>query len=77
MPETIILDRKDYKELFRKRTNMELEVSVLKEAVLELSKDELRQAVVNRLEKQSGIPDKGGGRRLRSLKELKTYLKNV
>ncbi|MBI4120150.1 MAG: hypothetical protein HY454_01660 [Parcubacteria group bacterium] len=77
MSSTTILDKKDYRELLRKQTNIEMEVSTLKEAVLELSKDEIRPAIIKRLEKQSRILDEGGGRRLRSLKELKAYLKNV
>lgn len=77
MSSTITLDRKDYRELLRKQTSIEREVSTLREAVLELSKDELRPAVVNRLEKQSGILDKGGGRRFSSMKDLKVYIKNI
>ena len=56
---------------------MESEVSALKEIVFELSKDEVKPAVVKRLESQSKILDKGGGKRFLNLKEFKNHLKNL
>lgn len=77
MSSTVTIDRKAYQELLKKQASIEAEVFVLKEAVLELSKNEIKPAVVKRLESQSRILDKGGGRRFLNLKELKTHLKNL
>ncbi|MEK9174619.1 MAG: hypothetical protein AAB725_01460 [Patescibacteria group bacterium] len=77
MSNSIIFDRKNYNKLLRKQNDMESEVSALKEIVFELSKDEVKPAVVKRLESQSKILDKGGGKRFLNLKEFKNHLKNL
>ncbi len=77
MSSTVTIDKKIYQELLKKQTGIETEVSILKEAVLELSKNEIKPAVIRKLESQSRILDKGGGRRFFNLKELKIHLKNL
>ena len=77
MSNTITIDKKAYQELLKKQAGIEAEVSTLKEAVLELSKNEIKPAVTRRLERQSRILDNGGGKRFPNLKGLKIYLKNL
>ena len=73
----IVVDKKTYQGLLKKQASIEAEVSILREVVLELSKNEIKPDVVKRLEKQSHILDKNGGKRLSGLREFKFYTKNI
>ncbi len=77
MSNTVTIDRKTYQELLKKQIGIAAEVSTLKAVVLELSKNEITPVVAKRLERQSHVLDKGGGRRFSNLKGLKLYLKNL
>lgn len=76
MSNIVTIDKKTYQQLLKKQIGIEAEVSILREAVLELSKDEIKPTVIKRLERQSMILDKGGGKHFSNLRELKNHLKN-
>ena len=73
--ETVTINKKALRNLVKKQEAVSEEGKALRGIVLELAKDEVRPAVIKRLEKVSKSLDRGEGRSFSSLRTFKTYLR--
>ena len=73
--ETVTINKKALRNLIKKQEAVSEEVKALRGIVLELAKDEIRPAVIERLERISKSLDRGEGKRFFSLGAFKAHLR--
>lgn len=74
---TITLPKIEYRKILRNQSDFTKELHQLKSVVKIALADEVTDRVKARLEKQSKIMDRGGGRRFKSMREFSKYLKDL
>ncbi|MEK7209265.1 MAG: hypothetical protein AAB677_03325 [Patescibacteria group bacterium] len=74
---TITLTKTKYQEILRNQSDFVRELRQLKSAVKIALADEVTDRVKARLEKQSKIMDRGGGKRFKSMRAFSQYLKGL
>ncbi len=74
---TVTIPKKEYLGLKKQQREIVIELSLMKAAVLELVKNEVRPSVIKRLEYQSKILDKKKGKSFSSIGGFTRYLQTL
>lgn len=71
------ISTREFKDFVRKQELINSQLLFIKEAILELARDEISQSLIVKLGKASKLLDAGKGKRFSSLKDFKKYLKSL
>lgn len=75
---TVVISKKEYKELLQRQEKIEGDLRVLKEIVRsDVDESRIRPAVLKKWERISRDLDRGKGRSFASMKEMKSWLARV
>lgn len=71
---TVTIPKKEYLGLKKQQKEIAVELSLVRAAVLELARNEVRPSVMKRLERQSKILDQKRGKPFSNIEGFKRYL---
>lgn len=74
---TVTLTKGDYQKLIKRQDDADDAILRLQEVVEVLSKDDVLPLVSRRLERQSRFIDAGKGKRFRSMKSFRSYVRGL
>ena len=74
---TITLPKTEYRKILQNQADLSKEFHQLRSVVKIALADEVTDQVKARLEKQSKMMDRGGGKRFKSMREFSQYLKDL
>lgn len=71
------ISAREFKDFVRRQELINSELLSMKEAILELARNEINQSLIVKLGKASKLLDVGKGKRFSSFKDFKKYLKSL
>lgn len=77
MPQVVAIPKTEYQKILKNQEELRLEVSALRQVVVNELGEELRPAVKKRLEKISKELDRGGGEHFDSIGEFRDFMRKL
>ncbi|MBU2579253.1 hypothetical protein KKA09_04035 [Patescibacteria group bacterium] len=71
---TDIISKTEYEKILKNQEELRFQMEVLREFVIETTKEELSIPVIKRLEKRSLFLDQGKGKHFNTISSFKSYL---
>lgn len=72
---TNTISKTEYKKILKTQEELRSQLAVLREFIIETTKEELNPSIVKRLEKRSQFLDKGNGKYFNTTTSFKSYLR--